>query len=219
MDSALDPFASANGFAEPPASSHYRPDFVARYRQAQRERVRRIDETARNLIAERLEARRRGKESASASDRRKGAHTPIITVWRTDADLRCFDLSLDPSDRSYGSLWGKDPFASNFGSVGFARVCSPESWLSTWSGLSSNASLAKTAAAITHPTLVVEHTGDQACFPSIVREIFESVGARDKKLERVRGDHHGRALMADEEPGRYVAGRIIQSWLREKFPA
>jgi hypothetical protein len=142
-----------------------------------------------------------------------------MTVWRTDADLRNFDLSLDPSDRAYGSLWGKDPFTSNFGSVGFARVCSPESWLSTWSGLSSNAILAKTAPSITQPTLVVEYSGDPACFPSVIQDIYAGIGASDKRHQRVRGDHHGRALAPGEEPGRYVAGRLIQDWLHEKFPA
>lgn len=58
-----------------------------------------------------------------ASRRRKGAHTPIMTIRRTNADLRCFDLSLDPSDRKYGSLWGSDPYTSNYGSAGFARSC------------------------------------------------------------------------------------------------
>src|SRR5439155_11899648 len=176
VDASLDPFDPANGFAEPPTSSSYRPDFLARYREAQRDRVQRLDAIAQRLIAERLEARRRGQESGSLADRRKGAHTPNPTIWRTDADLRCFDLTLDPSDRAYGSLWGKDPFTSNFGSVGFARVCSPESWLSTWSGLPSNASLARTAPAIEQPTLVVEYTGDQACFPRVVEDIFASIG-------------------------------------------
>jgi hypothetical protein len=97
-------------------------------------------------------------------------------------------------------------------------VCSPESWLSTWSGLSCNATLAKTAPSITQPTLLVEYTGDPACFPSVVRDIYAAIGSCDKRHERVRGDHHGRSLAADEEPGRYVAGRLLQAWLREKFP-
>jgi pimeloyl-ACP methyl ester carboxylesterase len=221
VDQTLDPFDGRNGFAEPPASSRYAPEFVERYRRAQVERVKRLDETALQLIAKRLAARKRGKEAGGAglADRRVAAHTPVMTIWRTDADLRCFDLALDPSDRTYGSLWGRDPYASNFGSVGFARVCSPESWLSTWSGLSSNALLAKTAPAITQPALLIEYTGDQACFPSVIREIFSSIGSSDKRHERVRGDHHGRALDPAEEPGRYVAGRILQAWLREKFPA
>lgn len=217
VDATLDPFDSRNGFAEPPQSSRYAPDFALRYREAQVRRVERLDRIAKDLIAERLAARARGKDGESAADVRKGAHTPIMTVWRTDADLRCFDLSMDPSDRKYGSLWGADPFASNYGSVGFARLCSPESWLSTWSGISSNALLAKTTSSIEQPSLLIEYTGDQACFPSIIRDIFEGIRASDKAHQRVRGDHHGRALGPDEKAGRYAAGRILQSWLQEKF--
>jgi hypothetical protein len=217
VDPALDAFDARNGFVEPTGSSHYAPDFVARYRAAQVARVRRLDDTARRLIAERMEARKRGKGGGTLDDRRRAGHSAIMTIWRTDADLRNFDLTLDPSDRPYGSLWGEDPFASNFGSVGFARLCSPESWLSTWSGVSSNATLAKTAPSVVQPTLLVEYTGDPACFPSVVNEIYAAIGTSDKRHERVRGDHHGRALSAGEEPGRYVAGRLLQQWLRDKF--
>ena len=219
IDTSLDPFSPTNGFVEPPHSSRYTPEFVERFRQAQEERVRRLDEMARQLIADRMAARKRAKAGGTFDDRRRAGHSAIMTVWRTDADLRNFDLSLDPSDRAYGSLWGKDPFTSNFGSVGFARVCSPESWLSTWSGLSSNAILAKTAPSITKPTLLVEYSGDPACFPSVIQGIYAGIGASDKRHQRVRGDHHGRALAPGEEPGRYVAGRLIQDWLHEKFPA
>src|SRR5713101_4780677 len=217
LDPSLDPFDSRNGFADTPESSRYSAEFVTRFRQAQVARVQRLDEMARKLISDRVAARKRVKAGGNLDDRRRAGHSAIMTIWRTDADLRNFDLSLDPSDRAYGSLWGKDPFTSNFGSVGFARVCSPESWLSTWSGLSSNATLAKTASSITQPTLLVEYTGDPACFPSVIRDIYSAIGSSDKRHERVRGDHHGRALTADEEPGRYVAGRLVQAWLREKF--
>jgi hypothetical protein len=217
VDPALDAFDPRNGFVEPPKSSRYTPDFVARYRAAQVARVRRLDDTARGLIAERMAARKRSKDGGSLADRRRAGHSEIMTIWRTDADLRNFDLSLDPSDRPYGSLWGKNPLTSNFGSVGFGRLCSPESWLSTWSGLSSNASLAKTAPSITQPTLLVEYTGDPAGFPSVINDIYAAIGSLDKRRERVRGDHHGRALSGGEEPGRYVAGRLLQQWLRDTF--
>ena len=221
VDAALDPLDPANGYGGAKAT-RYTPEFIQRFRAAQRERVARIDAMARSLIEQRQAARQRVKAAgagASAEDRRLAAHTPIVNVWRTDADLRCFDLSLDASDRKFGSLWGPDPYASNYGAVGFARQCTPESWLSTWSALSSNASLAKTAAAITQPVLVVEYTGDQACFPSDVRRIVESIASTAKRHERVRGDHHGRALTPGEEPGRLEAGRLLAAWLRETFPA
>jgi hypothetical protein len=220
VDPALDPFAPENGYQENPAPSRYAPEFVSRFRAAQRARVERLDQQARALIRERLDARKALKAGASGlADRRRAAHTPIMTVWRTDADLRCFDLSLDPSDRKYGSLWGRDPYASNYGAVGFARVCTPESWLSTWSGLSSNALLSKTAPSIVQPALLIEYTGDQCCFPSVIEEIAAALGTTDLQRERVRGDHHGRALAPGEEAGRYVAGRMIAGWLHSKFPA
>ncbi|SCX72547.1 alpha/beta hydrolase [Variovorax sp. EL159] len=221
VDPALDPLNPANGYAGS-TDTRYEAAFVERYRIAQRERVARIDARARELIERRLAARQRVKAagaSAAAEDRRIAAHTPIINVWRTDGDLRCFDLSLDASDRKFGSLWGADPYASNYGAVGFARQCTPESWLSTWSALSSNASLAKTAAAITQPVLIVEYTGDQACFPGDVSHIVDAIASTTKRHERVRGDHHGRALSAVEEPGRLAAGRLLSEWLQQTFPA
>ncbi|VVE45174.1 alpha/beta hydrolase family protein [Pandoraea capi] len=226
VDPALDPFDTANGYAPRRADgateTRYTDDFVTRYRAAQAARVARLDATARDLIAARQGARERLKRAPGNTDarlHRMAAHTPLMTIWRTDADLRCFDLTLDPSDRRYGSLWGSDPFTSNYGSVGFGRVCSPEAWLSTWSGLSSNALLSKTAPAIVQPTLLIEYTGDQACFPSVITEIYERLGTSHKSHRRVRGDHHGRALAEGEEAGRYVAGRLLRDWLRETFPS
>jgi hypothetical protein len=217
VDSSLDALDPANGFAEPTSSSKYSPRFLERYRAAQRARVARLDSVARDLIAAKMDARRKAKDGGSEQLRRRGAHTPIMTVWRTDADPRCFDLSIDPSDRAYGTLWGRDPRASNYGAVGFARNCTPEAWLSTWSGLSSNAALAKTAPSIEQPSLLVEYTGDVSTFPNGAKEIFASLGTSQKTRVRVRGDHHGRALAAGEDLGRNIAGAKIRDWLREHF--
>ena len=223
VDPSLDPLDAENGFAEPPASSKYSPGFLERYRAAQRSRVAKLDEVARDMIAARMDARKKAKSSGSGGSggdeqwRRRGAHTPIMTVWRTDADPRCFDLSIDPSERAYGTLWGKDPRASNYGAVGFARNCTPEAWLSTWSGLSSNAALVKTALSIQQPALLIEYTGDVSTFPGVAREIFAAIGTSQKSHIRVRGDHHGRALAKGEELGRNIAGGHIRDWLREHF--
>jgi pimeloyl-ACP methyl ester carboxylesterase len=215
VDPALDALDPSNGFAEPPAPAKYAPEFLTRYRAAQRARVERLDGIAKNLIAARMEARRKAKDGGDEKLRRLGAHTPIMTIWRTDADPRCFDLSIDPSDRAYGTLWGRDPRTSNYGAVGFARNCTPEAWLSTWSGLSSNAELAKTAPAIAQPTLLVEYTGDVSTFPSDTRAIFDTIGTSQKTHLRVRGDHHGRALAKGEELGRNIAGAHVADWLRD----
>jgi hypothetical protein len=221
VDPELDPFEPRNGFADPPASSSYCAAFVERYRAAQRARVERIDAHARTLLRARAAARKQLRQMAPdavlpAELRRSVAHTPIFPVWRTDADLRCWDLSLDASDREVGTLWGQDPFTSNLGSVGFARLVTPESWLSTWSGISSNASFEKCGAELTLPTLMLEYTGDQAAFPSDMDAIFTSLGSVDKVRDKVRGNHHGMALAEGEESGQVGVGRHVQEWLKAK---
>ena len=203
---ALDPFSAANGFSETPAGAHYEPAFITHYRAAQRARVERLDAQARERIAQRLAARKSG-------DKRRGAFQSVMTIWRTDADLRCWDLQLDPSDRNFGSLWGRDPFQSNYGAIGFARLCTPESWLSTWSGIASNAALARTAPAIQQPAFMVHYTGDQTLFPSDAKAIYDSIGSSDKAIASFRGDHHGRALAPGDADARGAAGDAIGEWL------
>ncbi len=210
VDSALDPFDSANGFVPAPASSKYSPEFITRYRTAQRARVEKLDAQAKDMLALRNAARRQLKDGGASA-----AHTQIFQIWRTDADLRCWDLSIDPSDREVGTLWGRDPFASNLGSVGFARMVTPESWLSTWSGITSNASFEKCGPELSLPSFVIEYTGDQAAFPSDMAAIYQSIGATNKRSEKVRGNHHGQALTEGEESGQIVAGRLVQQWLNE----
>ncbi|MBC8982388.1 alpha/beta hydrolase [Pseudomonas lurida] len=216
-DPALDPFSEANGFHLPPDSSRYTADFIDRYRNAQRQRVARIDAFARQLVDERQSARERLKSGGTRDDKVVASHGPIFQVWRTDADLRCWDTSLDPSDRYVGSLWGSDPFVSNLGSVGFGRTVTPESWLSTWSGLSSNATLAKCANAIEQPTLLIEYTGDNCVFPSDADAIYGAIPATSKERFQVRGNHHGQALDEGEISGQLIAGEHLRRWLQDTF--
>lgn len=218
VDAALDFMSAENGFRTPPESSAYAPDFVERYRAGQRARVARLDAYARASIDARMTARKRGKETGARGDIARGAYQEIMTIWRTDGDLRCFDLSLDPSDRNYGSVWGRNPFASNYGSVGFARLCTPESWLSTWSGLSSRAAMPETLKSVEQPCLVVEYSGDNTIFPADVDALYDVIPSSDKSRAKFRGDHHGRPLAKGEEPGRIAAGAQIGGWVKERFP-
>lgn len=214
---ALDFLDAANGYRDGPEGSRYSAEFIERFRKAQSDRVARLDETARAMIEQRLSARKQAKASGSPADRRKGAHTSVMTIWRTDADLRCWDPSIDPSDRKLGSVWGTDPFAANYGAVGFARFCTPEAWLSTWSGHSSQANLFKTASAVEQPCLLIDYTGDNTVFPADCAAIFDAVRSSKKIRQRFRGDHHGRALEKGEEPGRAGAARAIVDWTNATF--
>ena len=217
IDPALFPFSRENGYRDPPEGASYAPGFVARYRAAQRARVERIDAFARESIAARMAARKAG--GRGPEERLRAGHQAIFEVPRTDADLRDWDLSLDPTDRALGSLWGTDPFRTNMNGVGFGRVCTPESWLSTWSGLSSRASIPRCAPAIVQPTLVVAYTADACVFPEDLDAMRDALGATDATFERVRGNHHGLPIAPGEPSGQAVAGDTIRRWLADRSSA
>lgn len=216
-DSALDPFNPANGFKRPPESSQYSAEFIDRYRHAQKLRCQKLDERAKAAIELKQAARARLKEKPNKQDKLIASYAPVFNVWRTDADLRCWDTSIDASDRRVGTLWGADPAVSNLGSVGFARVVTPESWLSTWSGLSSNASMSKCVGDIDLPVLLVEYTGDNCVFPSDVKAIYDGLKSTNKRHLRIRGNHHGMPLAEGEASGQIEAGNQIQDWLKTTF--
>lgn len=225
-DARLDPFNPENGYCQPPESSRYSPSFVDTYRRAQRSRVERIDALARAALARRQDARQEiGKpdfHNRSWQDRsarlREAVVCPYIVVYRTEADLRAFDLALDPSDRDAGSLFSYRPDLTNYMEFGFARVCTPRSWLSTWSGISSNADFVKNALAIEVPSLVVAYEGDNAIFPSDTRAAFDALGAEDKELYGVPGDHYGFRPGTQERSGARAALEIVNRWLHDHFP-
>lgn len=214
----LDPWNPANGFAEAPQISSYPAEFLQRYRAAQRDRVARIDAVAREALARTAEARATSRRTGAAVDRRRSLAPTIMTVFRTDADPRTVDLTLDPSERPYGSLFGKRPDLIDYGQVGFGRLSTPEAWLSTWSGLSSDADFVRCAPGVTAPTLFVELTGDQAAFPGDSARMIAALGAEDLTTARVRGLHFGAPIAPGEPTGNELAATEIAEWLGKRFP-
>lgn len=213
----LDMFDPANGFAPPPQSSTYSAEWLNHYRQAQYTRVERIDARAREMAKEVLDHRASFSVTGAVEDRRRSLAPRIITTYRTNADPRCIDLSLDPNDRPYGSLFGARPDLINYGLVGFGRLTTPDAWLSTWSAISSNADFIRCAAGVHVPTLYVDFSGDQAAFPSDVSRMFDALAAKDKQYESVPGQHFGQPLTKGDPTGYELAARVIEPWLKDKF--
>jgi hypothetical protein len=148
-----------------------------------------------------------------------------LLTYRTLADPRYLDLRLDPSQRPPGSIFsfGRDPIVGNYGE-GIGRVMSARGWLSTWSGLSSNAALEATLPGVTVPTLVVAALGDTDIYPAECRRAFDASAAKDKAYAELEwADHYlrpvgaGGAQLAD--PKSRAADEIILPWLRERWPA
>lgn len=210
-DPSLDMFASAHGFEEPPLSADYSQAFVDRYREAQLERMRRLDAIAHEILGAQAEQRRAG-----GIDKRRSLAARYIVVHRTDADLRCTDLKLDPSERMYGSLQGRRPDITNFGSVGFARLSTPRAWLSTWSYDRTRAALRHTTPDIDAPALLIGYRGDTCVFPSELGEALVHLGSKDKRLEWLSGDHYGLGDEGRDESPRRAAESLIVDWLHER---
>lgn len=209
VDPDLDPFAAANGFVEAPESTTYDAAFVAGYREAQATRIARIDARAREWVAESRAAKKH-------DDRRRAIAPRVLTTYRTDADLRNVDLSLDPNERPYGSLFGRRPDLTNYGLVGFGRLATAEAWLSTWSANTTNADFARCAPGVTVPSLLLELTGDQASFPADIARFRAALGADDVTVASVPGTHFGGPIAKGAPTGTELAAHVIDEWISRR---
>ncbi|MGE4239428.1 hypothetical protein [Ramlibacter sp.] len=190
-DASLDMYNPENGYRDAPQWTHYDPEFLRRYRAKQLERIARIDAIAHALIAERGRAEDLcnwpGFENAPLAQQRaamqQATFVPVITTYRTMANPHYVDNTIDPSERGYGSLLSDRPDIMNFQLLGFGRLQTPDAWLSTWSGLSSNASIPKTAASVTEPVAVVHAGRDLDVYPNThTKVILDTLGSRDKTV-------------------------------------
>lgn len=231
-DPEWDMYNPANGYCPFPNPSSYDPAWVTEYRQRQRERNRRLDERARAYLAEHRDARDRVREPGFADQpwpiaglvTRKARLGRYMVIYRTLANPAYLDPRIDPSRRPLGSIFSPaDPIIGNYGPGGLARIMTPGAWLSTWSGLSSQADLPDTIAHVTIPTLLVYADGDCDIFPAEQRELLEKSGAPDKQLVDLPwADHY---LHPVGEEGRKTSDprvRIIDlivPWMEERIGA
>ncbi|MGE0545905.1 MAG: hypothetical protein AB7O24_09655 [Kofleriaceae bacterium] len=225
-DSSLDMYDASNGFVAPPGWSTYDPELVVRYREAQRARVGRIDAAARTLLARQAEAASEASASGFANQpierrrsvERRRACEPVMVIYRTMANPAFVDHSIDRSERDYGSLLSERPDLMNYAAFGLARACTPRAWLSTWSGISSNADLVANVAQITEPTLLVHAGRDREVFPSDLAAVSEALAASDNQVHTIARARH----YFEPEPGER-AGHveplmdIVVPWLQERF--
>jgi pimeloyl-ACP methyl ester carboxylesterase len=161
-----------------PHQPPYTPEFIARFREAQRARNRKITAWAEEMLA-RLQA-------AGGAEQERA-----FVVHRTMCDVRWFDPAVDPSDRKIGWSYMGDPRAVNVGPVGLARYTTLRSWLSQWSYDKSNAKGPMNAARIREtPILLIENTADEAVPATHNPAIYEALATPDKEYVRLEGATH-----------------------------
>jgi pimeloyl-ACP methyl ester carboxylesterase len=155
--------------------------WVAEYRAAQRARMDRITGWVRTQLSE-LETR-------------YGTAVPDLpfAVHGTCADPRFFDVTLDPSDREPGTLWG-DPLSANLRPVTPGSTTTLRSWLSQWSVTDTNGYGPDCLANVSVPVMVTYATGDRGCFPSMAHAFHNA------------SRHPARRLLAVEGAGHYFEG-------------
>lgn len=214
----LDMYDPRNGWKPWPEPSTYDRGWLVEYREAQKARIARIDTIARDAIAAADQARERSRDLPKGSEawrdaRRRGLHTPYLTIYRTLANPVYLDPSIDPDDRPLGSLFAfPDPFEANyFGRFGLSRVMTPYGWLSTWSSLSSAAKLADTMPRVTCPILMIHPTADTEIRLWQAREARDQAGSSDVTYHELQGALH--YLEGHRKP----AMDIVSGWLRERF--
>jgi hypothetical protein len=120
-------------------------------------------------------------------------------------------------------LFGRRPDLTNYGLVGFGRFSTPDAWLSTWSGCSTNADFLRCAPGVTGPVLLVELSGDQASFPADTAAMSAAFRTRDSTTgdfssARVAGTHFGGPIARGEPAGSSLAAARIGAWLAERYP-
>jgi pimeloyl-ACP methyl ester carboxylesterase len=188
-DASLDPFNPDNG---PP----YSPEFVERYRAAQRIRNQRITDWAKAELA-RLNA-------AGIPDR----IFPLFRVW---GDLRCMDPALDPSDRETPLCYRGHPAIANR-SPSIGRANTIKTWLSMWSLETSRCQGRPHLSKLTVPALVVQGMADTGVFPSDARKIHDFIGSQDKTLRMTPGAHY----FEDSRSNRENAVEIMCEWIEQR---
>ncbi len=151
------------------------PDFLARFRAAQRARFQRIE----GWVTERLERLRTGVGPL--------VDQPFV-LHRTHAEPRCIDLTIDANERKPGSVWG-DPRAVNFAANSMGRFNTLTGFMSQWSSRS-QADGPSNLALTSVPVLHLTHCADQSVFPSTVRQWLAAAPGRIRNVDIHGGDHY-----------------------------
>ena len=172
----------------------YNEAFIQQYRQAQVARNHRITQWCHDELA-RL--------------RERGMVDRAFNLYRTWADLRLMDATIDPSNRREAWCYAGDPKTANYSPRGIGLTNTLRTWLSMWSLSDAHCRGELHLPRITVPSLVIQSDADTGVFPSDAQAIFAGLGAEDKLLEMISGDHY---LQEPSDARDSVADRIAH-WL------
>lgn len=189
-DPELDPFSEAN---KPP----YTPEFIAKYRAAQKARNQRITDWAKAELKRLNEA---------------GIPDRLFPMFRCWGDLRMMDGTIDPSDRPTPMCYRGHPAVANR-TPSIGRANNLRTWLSMWSLETSKCQGRPHLQKFELPALVVQGMADTGVFPQDARDIHAFLGSKDKTLELIPGAHY----FEDSPEVRNTAASLVCDWARARL--
>lgn len=189
-DPELDPFSEAN---KPP----YSPEFIAKYRAAQKARNQRITDWAKAELKRLNEA---------------GIPDRLFPMFRCWGDLRMMDGTIDPSDRPTPMCYRGHPAVANR-TPSIGRANNLKTWLSMWSLETSKCQGKPHLQKFELPSLVVQGMADTGVFPQDARDIHAFIGSKDKTLELIPGAHY----FEDSPEVRNTAASLVCDWARARI--
>lgn len=184
-----------------PNQPPYSADYIARFREAQIARNRRITAWVKDQLA--------ALKAAGYPHDERG-----FTTHGTMADPRFIDATLDPSDRKPDWCMLGDPRQANDGPIALARFSTLRSWLSQWSYDDSNADGLKCAAAVHVPILVIENSADDACTPSHAARLMAAAVNAPQEHHVIQGATH---YYVGEREKVAEAAAVTKDWIERTF--
>ncbi|HET7671263.1 MAG TPA: alpha/beta hydrolase [Burkholderiales bacterium] len=183
-----------------PNKPPYSKEYLQRFRAAQLARVRRrtawVQETLHRLKT------KGGKEMERG-----------FVTYRTLAEPRFLDPSIDPNDREPGACFIGPPETANTGPVGIARFSTLRAWLSQWSIDHTHAHGERCAAGISVPLLAIENTADDAVPQPHTQKIYDAAKSKDKTYKAIKGATH---YYAGQPKHLQEALDTCVNWMRER---
>ena len=189
IDPSLNMFHEANG-------RPYTAEFTKKYRAAQVARNHRITDWCHEELA-RLKP--------------LGINDRAFNLYRTWADLRLMDATIDPSDRKPEWCYAGPPKSANFSPRGIGLTNTLRTWLSMWSLKESHCQGPPHLNRIDVPALVIQSLADTGVFPSDAQGIFDALNTVDKELHLIVGDHY----LETPSNARDDVADLIAGWLQK----
>lgn len=183
-----------------PNKAPYTADFLAVYRERQRDRNRRITAFAQEKLED---FRKAGKPHAEHA----------FIVHGTMADPRWLDPTIEPNGRQPGWSYLGPPEVANTSPGALMRFTTARSWLSQWGLDTAQVDAGDAAPRVSVPVLMVVNGADDAVPTSHQEQVFAAIGHQDKqRVDLPEANHYFSGT--DQKSHLAMAADHVHDWLQ-----